>query len=86
MIIGMAQESSDRESLSPVMGWALAELVKAEAELKRPASSLLPAQRCSGRWKGCVKPEGHDGECLDKNGDPARWSDPTYLGDGPWGA
>jgi len=23
---------------------------------------------------------------LDKDGWPKRWSDPTYLGDGPWGA
>lgn len=23
---------------------------------------------------------------VDKDGWPARWSDPTYLGDGPWGA
>lgn len=23
---------------------------------------------------------------LDADGWPARWSDPTYLGDGPWGA
>jgi len=23
---------------------------------------------------------------LDRGGWPARWGDPTYLGDGPWGA
>lgn len=37
-------------------------------------------------WKGCVLAKGHKDECLDKDGWPARWSDPTYLGDGPWGA
>ncbi len=26
------------------------------------------------------------GGYFDKDGWPARWSDPTYLGDGPWGA
>jgi hypothetical protein len=27
----------------------------------------------------------HDPE-RDENWEPKRWSDPTYLGDGPWGA
>jgi len=40
---------------------------------------------CNG-WRGCVLEKGHDSQCLDKDGWPARWSDPTYLGDGPWGA
>jgi len=35
---------------------------------------------------GCALPKEHKDECRDKDGWPARWSDPTYLGDGPWGA
>ena len=46
---------------------------------------LNPKNRCYN-WKGCVLKKGHKGECLDIDGWPARWSDPTYLGDGPWGA
>jgi hypothetical protein len=41
---------------------------------------------CGGHQGICVLAKGHEGACLDKNMEPARWSDPTYLGDGPWGA
>lgn len=47
--------------------------------------TLAPSAVCTGRWKGCVRERGHEGDCLDANSEPARWGDPTYLGDGPWG-
>lgn len=50
-------------------------------EEQRP---VYVSQPCGGH--GCALTEGHDGQCRDKDGWPARWNDPTYIGDGPWGA
>lgn len=57
-----------------------------EAKRLYQRADVLEKGPCSGRWKGCVLTKNHDGDCMDREGWPARWSDPTYLGDGPWGA
>jgi hypothetical protein len=40
--------------------------------------------RCPNQ-KTCELGRGHEGECRAKDGAPARWDDPTYLGTGCWG-
>lgn len=48
---------------------------------------IITANRCKacGKKKNTIAHIGFD-PTLDEDGYPAKWSDPTYLGDGPWGA